>query len=205
MALRGTISPVRMADKLLLLRPTLCPIHWAIAARAGWAYNSELGQQVWGTPGMLRTIIAAALSETDFAVLTLAVFSVCHGLRVGDSQAASIRTSDISQPGWISFYDRQTKRRWILARLGVWRSGGDKACWHAGSSSAEPNTCHSSRRLSSNAVCTSSCGAPCGRGSPGTAGDDSLRQPWSHSAPPSLPCASRTGGLRNGKHGSTPS
>ena len=36
-ALRGTISAVRMAEKLQLLRPTICPIHWAIAAGAGWA------------------------------------------------------------------------------------------------------------------------------------------------------------------------
>ena len=35
--------------------------------------------------------------------------------------------------------------------------------------------------------------------------ETTLRQPWSRSAPPSLPCASGTGGLRNDKHGSTPS
>ena len=52
-ALRGTISAVRMAEKLQLLQPTVGPIHWAIAAGAGRAYNSELGQQVWGTVGML--------------------------------------------------------------------------------------------------------------------------------------------------------
>ena len=42
-ALRGTISAVRMAKKLPLLRPTVGPIHWAIAAGAGRTYNSELG------------------------------------------------------------------------------------------------------------------------------------------------------------------
>ena len=47
---------------------------------------------------------AAVRSETDFPVLTLAVFSVCHGLR--DGEAANIRKFDITQPGWISFYDR---------------------------------------------------------------------------------------------------
>ena len=45
-------------------------------------------------------------------------FSACHGLRVGE--AASIRRADVSQPGWVSFYDRKTKRRWIRARLGTW-------------------------------------------------------------------------------------
>ena len=52
-ALRGTISAVRMAEKLQLLRPMVAPIHWAIAAGARRAYNSEPGQQVWGTLGML--------------------------------------------------------------------------------------------------------------------------------------------------------
>ena len=47
-ALRGTISAVRMAEKLQLLRPTVGPIHWAIAAGAGRAYHSQPGQQVKG-------------------------------------------------------------------------------------------------------------------------------------------------------------
>ena len=67
---------------------------------------------------MLRTMATAVRSETDFANLTLAIFSFCHGLRVGE--AASVHRVDISQPGWISFYDCKTKRRWIPARLGVW-------------------------------------------------------------------------------------
>ena len=117
-ALRGTISAVRMAEKLQLLRPTVGPIHWAIAAGAGRANNSEPGQQVWGTLGMLRAIATAVRTETDLAVLALAVFSACHGLRVGE--AASIRRVDVSQPGWVSFYARKTKRRWIPARLGTW-------------------------------------------------------------------------------------
>ena len=117
-ALRGTISAVRMAEKLQLLRPTVGPIHWAIAADAGRAYNSEPGQQVWGTLGMLRAMATAVRTDTDLAVLALAVFSACHGLRVGE--VASIRRADVSQPGWVSFYDRKTKRRWIPARLGTW-------------------------------------------------------------------------------------
>ena len=48
-ALRGTISAIRMAEKLQLLRPTVCPIQWAIAAGAGRAYNSEPGQRICGT------------------------------------------------------------------------------------------------------------------------------------------------------------
>ena len=80
-ALRGTISAVRMAEKLQLLRPTVGPIHWAIAAGAGRAYNSEPGQQVWGTLGMLRAMATAVRTDTDLAVLALAVFSACHGLR----------------------------------------------------------------------------------------------------------------------------
>ena len=43
---------------------------------------------------MLRTMATAVRSETDFAVLTLAIFSVCHGLWAGE--AASIRKVDIS-------------------------------------------------------------------------------------------------------------
>ena len=35
-----------MAEKLQLQRLTVDPIHWAIAAGAGRAYNSEVGQQV---------------------------------------------------------------------------------------------------------------------------------------------------------------
>ena len=117
-ALRGTISAVRMAEKLQLQRPTVGPVHWAIAAGVGRAYNSEPGQQVWGTLSMLRAMATAVRTDTDLAVLALAVFSACHGLRVGE--AASIRKADVSQPGWVSFYDRKTKRRWIPARLGTW-------------------------------------------------------------------------------------
>ena len=96
-ALWGTISAFRMAEKLQLLRPTVCPIQWAIGTGVGRAYNSEPGQQVWGTLGMLQTMAAAVRSETDFAILTLAVFGVCHGLRVGE--AATISRVNISQPG----------------------------------------------------------------------------------------------------------
>ena len=96
-ALRGTISAVRMAEKLQLLRPTVGPIHWAIVAGAGRAYNSEPGQQVWGTLGMLRAMATAVRTDTDLAVLALAVFCACHGLRVGE--AANIRRADVSQPG----------------------------------------------------------------------------------------------------------
>ena len=117
-ALRGTISAIRMAKKLQLLRPTGGRIHRAIAARAGRAYNSEPGQQVWGTLGMLRAMATAVRTDTDLAVLALAVFRPCHGLRVGE--AASIRKADVSQPGWVSFYDRKTKRHWIPARPGTW-------------------------------------------------------------------------------------
>ena len=70
------------------------PIQWAMAAGAGRVYNSEPRQQVWGTLGMHRTMATAVRSETDFAVLTLAIFTVCHDLRV--REAASIRKVDIS-------------------------------------------------------------------------------------------------------------
>ena len=43
---------------------------------------------------MLQTMAAAVRSKTDFAIFTLAVFSVCHKLRVGE--APSIRKVDIS-------------------------------------------------------------------------------------------------------------
>ena len=95
-SLRGTMLAVRMAEKLQLLQPTVWPIHCAIAAGAIGAYNSEPGQQVWGTVGMLRTMATAVRSETNLAVLALAVFSVCHGLRV--EEAASIHRADVSQP-----------------------------------------------------------------------------------------------------------
>ena len=74
-----------MAEKLQLLRPTVYPIHRAIAAGAGRAYNSEPGQQVWGTLGMLRIMATVVRSKLDLAILALAVFSVCHGLRVGEA------------------------------------------------------------------------------------------------------------------------
>ena len=60
----------------------------------------------------------AVQTDTDVAVLALAVFSACHGLRVGE--AASVRRADVGQPGWVSRYDRKTKRRWIPARLVTW-------------------------------------------------------------------------------------
>ena len=113
----GTMSAVCMAQKLQLVRPTVCPIHWAVAAGAGRSYNSEPSQHVWGTLGMLCTMAMAVRSETDFAVLALAIFSGCHSLRVGE--AASMCKTDVKQLGWITFYDRKTKRRWIWARLGI--------------------------------------------------------------------------------------
>ena len=117
-ALHSTISAVQIAEKLQMLRPTICPIHQAIAAGDGRSYNSKPGQQVWGTLGMLHAMATAVRTETDLAVLALVVLSACHGLRAGE--AASVCTTDVSQPGWISFYDRKTKRRWIPARLGPW-------------------------------------------------------------------------------------
>ena len=59
----------------------------------------------------------AVRTENDVAVLALAVFSARHGLRVGE--AASIRRTDVSQLGWISFYDLIIQRRSIPARLGT--------------------------------------------------------------------------------------
>ena len=93
-ALRGTISAVQIAEKLQLLRPTVYTIHWAVAAGDGQAYNSEPGQQVCGTLGMLRTMAAAVRTEADLAVLALAILSACHGPRVGE--ATSVRRTDIS-------------------------------------------------------------------------------------------------------------
>ena len=107
-----------MAKKLQLPRPTVCPIHWAIAAGAGRASNSERGQQVCGTPGKLRTMAMAVRTKTDLAVLALAVIMAYQGLRVWE--AATIRTTDVSHAEWISFYDRKTKRQPIPARLGTW-------------------------------------------------------------------------------------
>ena len=203
-ALCGTISAVRMAKKLQLLRPTVCPIHRAIAAGAGLAYNSEPRQQVWGTLGMLRTMATAVRSETDFAVLALAVFSACHGLRVGE--AASIRRTDVSQPGWSSSTIARPRGGGSRPSWEPERSGGDRPCWHVGSYNAGLSTCHSYRRRNSNAACTSCCGVPHGWESPGTFGDGSQRQqqPWSRLVPQSPLCASGTDGPRNGRHGNTP-
>ena len=122
----------------------LYAIHWAIAAGARRAYNLEPGQQIWGTLGMLCTMATAVRSETDFAILALAIFNACHGLWVGED--ASIRSADISLPGWASFYDRKTKRRWEYGQ-----NGGDRPCWRAGLCSARPSTYHSSRRRNSSA------------------------------------------------------
>ena len=105
--LRGTISAVRMAKKLQFLRPGRA-LSTGLS-QLGRVYNSEPSQHVWGTLGRLRAMPTALRTETDVAVLALAVFSACHSLRVGEARAA------ISHPGWISFYDRKTKRRWIPA------------------------------------------------------------------------------------------
>ena len=91
---------------------------WAIAARAAKAYGTKPGQQLWGPFTMLRTMSAAVRSKTDFAMLALAVFNVCHCLRVGE--AASIHKANISALGWLGFYDTKTKRQWVPARLGAW-------------------------------------------------------------------------------------
>ena len=115
--LRGTPLVDRMAEKLLLPRPTVCPILWAITAGAGGVYNFEPPQLVWGTLGMLGTMATAVRSKTDFAVLALTVFTVCHSLQVGD--AAGIDTRDVSERGWITFYDHKTKRRLATSRAGV--------------------------------------------------------------------------------------
>ena len=93
-------------------------MHWAIVAGDGPAYNSELGQQVWGTLGMLRTMTTAVHSETDFAVPALAFLSARCGLQVGE--VGSIRRSDVKQPRWINLYDCKTKRRWMPAKLGTY-------------------------------------------------------------------------------------
>ena len=107
-----------MAEKLHLLRSTGSPIHWAFASGAGGAYNSEPGQQIWGTLGMLRTMATAIRSRTDYAILALAIFTACHSLRVAET--ASICRPDVSQPSWVGFYDRNTKRLWIPVGLGLW-------------------------------------------------------------------------------------
>ena len=73
---------------------------------------------MWGTLGMVQAMAMAVRTDADLAVLALAVFRACRGLRVGE--AAIIRRSEVSQPGWVSFHDCKTKRRWIPARLGTW-------------------------------------------------------------------------------------
>ena len=80
-ALRGTISAVLMAENLQFLRPTVCPIHWALTAGAGRAYHSERGEQVWGTLGMLRATATAVRTQTDLPVLALCLqcLSRCAG------------------------------------------------------------------------------------------------------------------------------
>ena len=163
-ALRSTISAVHMAEKLQLLRPTVGPMDWAIAARAAKAYGTNRGNSC-GSFTMLRTMSAAVRSETDFAMLALAVFNVCHCLRVGE--ATSIHRADISALGWLGFYDTKTKQRWVPARLGTPVSGGGKPCWPAYSSRSVPSTCRSSRRRSWNNGCNSFCRDPPRRGAHG--------------------------------------
>ena len=200
-ALRGTISAVRMAKKLQLLRPTVGPIHWAIAAGAGRAYNCEPGQQVWGTLGMLRAMATAVRTDTDLAVLALTSsvpVTVCGSERLpvsaglmSASRAGSVSTTArpsgaSSPPGW-----------------GPGRSAGDRPCWRAASCSAGPSSCPSSPRQSSSAACTAYCGERHGSGSAGTVGGDSRQRPWSRWEPLSPPCASGIDGHRSGRHGST--
>ena len=97
-ALRGTISVVHMTEKPSLLRPTVSPVYWVIAAGAGRAYDKEPSQQLCRSFFVvLCTMSAAVRSETNFAVLALAVFSVCHGLHV--RKAANIRMADINKLG----------------------------------------------------------------------------------------------------------
>ena len=200
-ALRGTISAVRMAEKLQLLRPTVGPIHWAIAARAGRAYNSEPGQQVWGTLGMPQAMATAVRTDTDLAVLALAVpvpVTVCGSERL----LASAGLTSASRAGSAS----TTARPSGAGSPPGWergRSAGDRPCWRAASCSAEPSFYPSSPRQNSSAACTAYCGVRHGSESAGTAGGDSRQQPWLRREPPSPPCASGTDGRRSGRHGST--
>ena len=143
----------------------------------------------------------AVRPETDVGVLAPAVFNVCHGPRVGD--AASIRRANVSQLGWISFYDRKTKRRWIPARLGVWAERWRQALL----------LCGMVQHRAQYVPLCSEGELECRMhfllwGSPWagvTWHCDSLRHPWSPLVLPSLLCASRTDGPRNDKPGSTPS
>ena len=83
-----------------LLRPMVGPILSDIVAGAGKAYDTEPGQQLWGSFTMLCTMSAAVRSETDYAVLALVVFSACHCLWVGE--AAGIHRANINPPRWPS-------------------------------------------------------------------------------------------------------
>ena len=82
-AVRDTISAVRMAEKLL--RPMISLVHSAIAAGAGTEYGGGPRQKQWGSLAMLRTMSAAVQLETGFAVLALAIFNVCRCLPVGET------------------------------------------------------------------------------------------------------------------------
>ena len=77
------------------MQPTVGPVHWAIAAGARWAYDTEPRQQLC-TLGVLRTMSSAVRSNTNFAVVALALLSVCHCLRVGEAarKLTSARLAD---------------------------------------------------------------------------------------------------------------
>ena len=192
--LRGTISAVRMAEKLQLLWPTVGPIHWVGRTTPNLARSGELWvcSEPWPRLYAWRPTLPSSPSPSS-------VSATAFG---SGRPPAYARSTLASRIGSISMIARP-KDDGSLPGSEYGRSGGDKPCWRAGSSSAEANTCHSSRRQSSNAVCTWSCGAPHGRELLGTA--RGRREPWLRSVPPSLPYAYGEGRRRSDKHGSTQS
>ena len=116
--LRGLVSGVRLCEKIGLITPTVCPIHWDMSAGPDRTYDHPAPAPVWGTPLMLAHMAAKVASEPDFITVGLAVISVCHLLRVGE--VSSIRRSDISTVRRISFYRSKCANRGVTAPKGAW-------------------------------------------------------------------------------------
>ena len=156
------------------------PVHWAITARAGRAYNSEPGRRVWGTLGMLRAMATAVRTEMDLAVLALVSSLPFRGFGLGRLPTSAERTA-ASQAGPAS----TTAKPRGGGSPPRGNLGGAVATAPAGvrGRTAQPNTCRSSPRWSSSAACTTYCGVHHGSESAGTVGGGSQRYHGSTGSP----------------------
>ena len=99
--LGALISAVRACEDLQMVAGDVKPMNWRLA-KAG----AQAGAQEYASPVMLRNLVEKAVSESDQAVVAMALISYVCFLRV--AEAASVRAGDVRDSHSLLFWNTKT-------------------------------------------------------------------------------------------------